>query len=308
MTRVIKSNAGSGYLQTMLYKKLRENFEPELFFAKMGEKPMVDNGIGTVSWAKPSQLSVTAATATLTEGTTPATTAFSYSTISATPTQYGIFVEVSDRLIKAAPTRILADASKEVGSNMARIVDQVIQTEVMGGTNVLYSDVSTNAARTDIATTDLITSSLIRKAVVKLRSLNAPTIDGTYYAAVLHPFVEGDLRGESSGAYIEFSKYTTPDKLFKGEIGALHGCRFMISSNVQTFTSTTTVYPSLVMGRGAYGVCDWASLESIYKPLGSAGTQDPLNQRATVGAKVDFAAKRLQENAMLRLETSATAV
>jgi hypothetical protein len=46
---------------------------------------------------------------------------------------------------------------------MARIIDQVIQTEVMAGTNVLYSDVSVNAARTDIATTDLITSSLIRK-------------------------------------------------------------------------------------------------------------------------------------------------
>lgn len=303
---VIKSWVGAGYLQTMLYKKTLDNFEPELFFAKLGEKPMVDNGIGTISWAKPSQLTVTAATATLTEGTTPTSTAFSYSTISTTPTQYGIFVEVSDRLIKAAPTKILSDAASEVGANMARIIDQVIQTEVMAGTNVLYSDVSVNSARTDIAITDLITSSLIRKWVVKLRSLNAPTIDGTYYLTVLHPFVEWDLRAESTGAYIEFSKYTTPDKLFKGEIGALHGSRFVISSNVQTFTSTTTVYPSLMMGKGAYGVADWSSLENIYKPLGSG--QDPLNQRATVGAKVDFAAKRLQESAMVRLETSATAV
>jgi N4-gp56 family major capsid protein len=303
---VIKSWVGAGYLQTMLYKKTLENFEPELFFAKLGEKPMVDNGIGTISWAKPSQLSVTGANAALDEWVTPTATAFSYSTISTTPTQYGIFVEVSDRLIKAAPTKILSDAAGEVGANMARIIDQVIQTEVMAGTNVLYSDVSVNAARTDIATTDLITSSLIRKWVVKLRSLNAPTIDGTYYLTVLHPFVEWDLRAESTGAYIEFSKYTTPDKLFKGEIGALHGSRFVISSNVQTFTSTTTVYPSLMMGKGGYGVANWSSLENVYKPLGSG--QDPLNQRATVGAKVDFAAKRLQENAMIRLETAATAI
>jgi len=80
----------------------------------MGEKPMIDNGIGTISWAKPSKLSVTAATSTLTEGTTPTATAFSYTTISTTPTQYGIYVEVSDRLIKAAPTKILNDAAKEV--------------------------------------------------------------------------------------------------------------------------------------------------------------------------------------------------
>lgn len=305
MATVTKATSGSGYLQTILYKKLLENFEPNLFFAKLGEKPMVDNGVGTISWAKASKLTVSAATATLTEWTTPAETAFSYSTISATPTQYGIFVEISDRLIKAAPTAILSDAAKEVGNNMSRIIDQVIQTEVMAGTNVIYGGTG-NAARADLAATDYIVAANIRQAAVKLRSLDAPTVDGTYYVWVLHPFVLGDLIGETNGAWIEFSKYTTPDKLFKGEVGALYGVRFTESSNVQTFASTTTVYPTLVMGKGAYWVADWSSLESIYQPLGSGN--DPLKQRATVGAKVDFAAKRLQENAMVRIETAATAV
>lgn len=306
MTQVIKSNSGAGYLQTKLYKKLLENFEPNLFFAKLGQKPMIDNGIGTVSWARASKLSRTAAQATLTEGVTPASTAFAYTTISTTPTQYGLYVEISDRLIKAAPTAIINDASTELGSNMARIVDQVIQTEIMAGTNVIYSDVSVNANRAALAASDIATSSVIRKAVTKLRSEDAPTLDGTYYGAVAHPFVLWDLQGEANGAWIEFSKYTTPDKLFKGEVGALFGCRFMMSSNIQTFTSTTTVYPTLVMGKGAYGVCDWSSLEAIYKPLGSG--QDQLNQRASVGSKIDFAAKRLQEDAMVRIETAATAV
>lgn len=301
----IKSGIGSNYLQTKLYKTLLENFEPNLYFYSMGEKPMVDNGIGTVSWAKASKLSVTAATATLTEGVVPNSTAFTYTVISTTPTQYGIYVEVSDRLLKAAPTKILADAGKEVGANMARIIDQVIQTEIMAGTNVIYSDISVNSARTDLATTDLITSSVIRKAHTKLVSLDAPQIGG-YYVAVAHPFVAGDLQSEASGAWIEFSKYTTPDKLFKGEVGALYGVRFVVSSNVQTFTSTTTVYPTLVMGAGAYGVTEWASLETIYKPLGSGA--DPLNQVASVGAKVDFSAKRLLESALCRIETAAISV
>lgn len=301
----IKSGIGANYLQTKLYKEVLANFEPNLYFYKMGEKPMVDNGIGTVSWTKASKLSVTAATATLTEGTQPTSTAFTYTTITTTPTQYGIYVEISDRLLKAAPTKILANAGKEIGSNMARIIDQVIQTEIMAGTNVLYSDVSVNAARTDIATTDLMTGTLLAKAHTKLASVDAPTIDG-YYVGVAHPFVLGDLKIQSSGAYIEFNKYATPDKLFKGEIGALYGVRLVSSSNVQTFTSTTTVYPTLVMGAGAYGVTEWSSLETIYKPLGSGA--DALNQVASVGAKIDFSAKRLQENAMVRLETAATAL
>lgn len=302
---VTKATSGSGYLQTKLNKKLLENFEPNLFFAKMWEKPMISNGIGTISWAKASKLSVTAATATLTEGTTPSTTAFTYATISTTPTQYGIFVTISDRLIKAAPTAILNDAAKEVGSNMARIIDQVVQTEIMAGTNVLYAGTG-NSARADLASTDYLVGANVKNGVVKLRSEDAPTVDGTYYLAALHPFVAGDLQGETNGAWIEFSKYTTPDKLFKGEIGALYGARFAESSNIQTFASTTTVYPTLVMGKGAYGVNNWSSLEAIYQPLGSGN--DPLKQRATVGSKVDFSAKRLQEDCLVRLESAATSV
>lgn len=301
----ITSGAGANYLQTKLYKDLLANFEPNLYFYNMGEKPMVEDGIGTVSWAKASKLTVTAATATLTEWVTPNSTSFSYTVISTTPTQYWIFVEISDRLLKAAPTKILTNAGKEVGSNMARIIDQVIQTEIMAWTNVIYSDVSANSARTDIATTDLATASILSKAHTKLASLNAPTVWG-YYVWVAHPFVIGDLQREANGAWIEFSKYTTPDKLFKWELWALHGVRLTSCSNVQTFTSTTTVYPTLVMGAGAYGVTEWSSLQTIYKPLGSGA--DPLNQVASVGAKVDFAAKRLQEDAMVRLETAATSV
>jgi len=298
----IKSGIGANYLQTKLYKTLLDNFEPNLYFYEMGEKPMVEDGIGTVSWAKPSKLSVTAAGATLTEGVAPASTSFSYTVISTTPTQYGVFVEISDRLLKASPTKILANAGAEVGANLARIIDQVIQTTVNAGTNVIYGGAAANRAA--LGAGDIATSTKLRIAQVKLSAQDAPLIGG-YYVGIAHPFVLGDLRGEANGAWIEFSKYTTPDKLFKGEIGAMHGVRLVSSSNVQTFASTVTVYPTLIMGKGAYGVTEWSSLETIYRPLGSGA--DPLNQVASVGAKVDFSAIRLRESAMVRLETAAAA-
>ena len=49
------------------------------------------------------------------------------------------------------------------------------------------------------------------------------------------------------------------------------------------------VHATLIFGADAYGVIDVAgsgAMETIIKPLGSAGTTDPLNQRSTVGAKV----------------------
>jgi N4-gp56 family major capsid protein len=303
MAVTTRSNIGSNYLQTYLYKNVLENFEPSLRFYDLGEKPMVDDGFGTVAWAKPSKLTVTPAGATLTEGTVPTSTSFSYSVISATPVQYGLFVELSDRLLGAAPTRILENAGTELANNLGRIVDQVIQTEVMAGTNVIYGGNATSRASVDAA--DTIRATDLRRAQIKLRSVNAPDFGG-YYVAIMHPLVAGDLRAETNGEYVEFAKYATPDRLFAGEVGAIHGVRVVESSNVQSFSSTVSVYPTLVVGRGAYGVTEWNSLEAVYKPLGSG--EDPLNQKATIGVKIDFAAKRLQEDALVRIESAATAV
>ena len=46
----------------------------------------------------------------------------------------------------------------------------------------------------------------------------------------------------------------------------------------------------------------------IVKPLGSGGTDDPLNQRATIGWKAMFTAVRLNELGICRVETGASAV
>lgn len=301
----IKSGAGAWYLQTYLYKKLLPNFEPNLKFYDMWEKPMVQDWFGTVSWAKASKLTTSAASATLTEWTPPTWVAFSYSTISTTPTQYWIVVQISDRLLKAAPTKILDNAAKEVWNNMARIVDQVIQTEVMAWTNVVYADAVANRAA--IWAWNTLGADELRKAVVKLRGLDAPEVEGWDFVAITHPFCAWDVRAESNGAWLEFSKYTTPDKLFKWETWKLHWARVVESSNIQTFASTVTVYPTLVVWAGAYWVTEWNALETIYKPLWQWVAWDVLNQAASVGAKIDFAAKRLQEDAMVRIESSAWA-
>ena len=68
------------------------------------------------------------------------------------------------------------------------------------------------------------------------------------------------------------------------------------------------VYATLVLGDNAYGTTELTGggLEHIVKQLGSAGTADPLNQRATVGWKATKAAARLVEAFMVRIETAST--
>lgn len=68
------------------------------------------------------------------------------------------------------------------------------------------------------------------------------------------------------------------------------------------------VYSVLVIGKDAYGTTEieGGGLEFIYKPLGSGGTSDPLNQRATAGWKGTKAAERLVEPFMVRIECCST--
>ncbi|MDO5398138.1 MAG: N4-gp56 family major capsid protein [bacterium] len=67
------------------------------------------------------------------------------------------------------------------------------------------------------------------------------------------------------------------------------------------------VYSTLVIGADAYGVTDPKStIENITKPLGSAGTADPLDQRSTMGWKSYHLAKILADEWMVRIESVAS--
>lgn len=66
------------------------------------------------------------------------------------------------------------------------------------------------------------------------------------------------------------------------------------------------VHATLVFGADAYGVIDVdgsGCMQTIIKPIGSGGASDPLDQRATVGAKVSaYTAKILNNLWLVRIE------
>jgi N4-gp56 family major capsid protein len=90
--------------------------------------------------------------------------------------------------------------------------------------------------------------------------------------------------------------------------GNLFGIKILSTTTVPTVTieGGVKVQLGVIIGRDAYGVVDVdgsSKPEMIVKPHGSSGASDPLNQRATSAWKAMLAAKRLNELAMVRLET-----
>lgn len=68
------------------------------------------------------------------------------------------------------------------------------------------------------------------------------------------------------------------------------------------------VYSTLIIGADAYGITEveGGGLKTIIKQLGSAGSGDPLDQRATVGWKAVKTAAILSQPFMVRVETQST--
>lgn len=70
----------------------------------------------------------------------------------------------------------------------------------------------------------------------------------------------------------------------------------------------SAVYCVICLGKDAYGTTtvEGGGLEHIFKPKGSAGTADPLNQRWSMGWKAIKVAERLDESRMVRIECGST--
>jgi len=293
--------------KTFYERTLLKRLVPNLVFAKYGQKkPVPAHEGGTVNFRRFGALSP--ATTALTEGVTPDGSNLTIETVTATPQQYGDFVQISDQLDLVGIDPVLTETAELLGEAAALTVDTLVRNVVCAGTNVQYA--GGKASRAAITASDVMTASEIRKAVKTLRSANAKPADGGFFIGIVSPDVAADLMTDS--LWQDVSKYNGGEAIVKGEIGKLCGVRFVESTNVPTYTNanSVTVYGCMIVGRDAYGVVDLeqgSTPRLIVKPFGSGGTSDPLDQRATAGYKLFMTAVRLQETAMIRLECAATA-
>ena len=127
---------------------------------------------------------------------------------------------------------------------------------------------------------------------------------------IIHPYCKFDLTNDEE--WRKPHEYVDTANIYENEIGELYGVRFVQSSRAKKFEGAgangADVYSTLIMGADAYGTTEvtGGGLQHIVKQLGSAGTADPLNQRATVGWKAMKTAERLVEAFMVRIESCST--
>lgn len=250
--------------------------------------------------------------AAITEGTNPTSITWGASSFSSGPAQYGILVQVSDLLVRNSAIEVIQNATREVRSSLARMVDDVIQAVVNAGSaGVIYSGGKTS--RSSIGAGDLITQADMVKAVTYARSSNAAGLkafEGGNYAAVIHPAVMGDLMSNTAtGSWIDGARYTSPDDIINGKMTGYRGVKYMETAWQNYFASTVPVMPTTIFGQDSFG---WGYFQEPTAILTtSADSNNPLNLYSSIGGKVTLGVTRFNDSPgaprIIRLESAFTA-
>lgn len=287
-------------MKTFYKTNLLKNARSQHYFNQFGQKqPLPRNNGRKVEWRKFDTFSK--AMTPLTEGVTPDGNTVNMTKIEAELHQYGDYTTVSDLLQLEAVDPVIAAVTEEHGAQAGDTLDTITRNELVTGTNVIFPNGKT--ARANLTATDILTPTLVNQAYTFLKKMKAPTINGKYIS-IIHPSVAYDLR--QSNEWIEVHKYAATTQIFNGEIGELHGVRFIEDTEQKIWdNSGVAVYATMFFGKDAYGIIDPSAeaLEVIVKQLGSSGTADPLNQRSTVGWKASHAAKILYQERIVRVES-----
>mgnify|MGYP000859093124 CR=1 FL=1 len=284
---------------------------PRMVHSRWAMKPRISK---YGSWEVRKFGSLSTVTSALTEGTTPVEqTAPSVTTTTITPVFYGAFIIYTDEMDLTVYDPVLSETSSILGEQCGLSNDTLVRNELVTDSTIDYSaDVSAvgslDSPQHDISFTDIV------KQIGYLEAENALPVDGEDFIIILHPHSYATLMMDET--FVNMFIQESPDNAIRnGYVGRILRCKVFVSSNAYEWAdvgagSTTDVYAALFIARESYAILglDGASMPSevdsgsetakpltgqqikpveiITKPLGSAGTNDPLNQRGSMAWKM----------------------
>lgn len=315
----------SDEMKTFYDRMLLERTVPNLLHLKFGQTKRIPPGSGRIiEWRKFSALST--ATTALVEGSLYNDLKdLTVTAITGSVSQYGDAVGFSDLVSTVTIDPLMAETTKILAEQASQTIDELTRDVLVTGTTVRYANAAANraaiAAGDDFASMDGAggaasggSLSDIRRIVLDLELNRARRIGG-FYQAITHPRVMFDIQATTEWREHQLYNMTKRDERGglgnvsnPSPVGEIYGVQFWVTDVSKVFTAAGAagidVYSILVFGQDAFGTVELSghNLETIYQPLGSAGTADPLKQQQTLGWKVTFGTKILQEAFMLRYE------
>lgn len=248
-------------------------------------------------------------TGQITEGSNPSSVNLSATNVSGTVSEFGSYTPIS-RLLKLTSLDPKMQGAVEVmAQNAGESRDQMVRQKGLVASNTDQL-AGSSAALTDVGLTDVLNAAEVRKAVRTLKANKAMRYADGYFLGKTSPYGSYDLMGDS--VWVNAHTYKDGDNLYKGEIGRLHGVRFLETTNwLETAnggTSNADIIHSFIHGKNAFGVTDLEGDEKkIYvKTPGPNSTDNPVDRFSTVGWAMSFVPVPLVSDWIIEIKHGAT--
>lgn len=292
------------FLTYLLKKSFLENGEPSTVFMRFGTKAS-HQGYKSITWPRLWVMKTTLEQAALTEGVTPDGHTNVVKTVTAVPVQLGDYSIISDVLDVETLLPIIAAQGRELANNAGRLIDEFIQDTLNNEEiSVMYAGEATEPA--ELTAADVMDLDLILKACTFLASQGQ---GAERFKIIMHPNVFLDYaKSSSTNTWLNKLIYEDFKGIKDGFVTAGVNYDIYISANVKALPVAWEDFvarPTFAFRDGAYGVWTLQNLQTFYKPFWAAGTEDPLNQRATVGWKCMYGCAVLNDLFIVKLVTRA---
>ena len=246
----------------------------------------------------------------LTDGITPPGAPLSVTDIKAEVQFYGNFVTITNQVQLTVEDRVLQEASELLAQNMGQTLDQVTRDVLLSCPSTYQcteggnDQTPTNLSDADFqAIVQVLLSNdarMVNKGYTATGQFSTTAIRPSFWCYMDTGLID-DL--EDLSTFTSTSNY--PGSQLAGiqdaEWGSVNNIKIFVSSVGAVSSATVPVYTLPIGGQEAYGIVNLGSPggKMYVKPLGSAGSADPLDQRASVGWSLPFAARILNDNFML---------
>jgi len=202
-------------------------------------------------------------------------------TVETSLSRYGEMIDYTDEVDLFSEDYIQVKYREELGRLANRRMEDLIQLDMLGTTNVMYSGVASAVSGlgasidADGSEDDVyrVSYDLIRKAARKLvrnraekntsvvtgsTKIDTRTINKAFYA-IIGPEVKFDLEALTRGssyeteyAYVPAYKYAAAANLAEGEVGAMHDVRFIESESAVVYRGQGATIPVAYTGTLSY--------------------------------------------------------
>lgn len=300
-------------------------------FAKV-EKVPKNHGL-VVKWRRP--IPFDASTTALLEGVTPPPQMLQYEDVTSILAQYGAWVQFTDVIQDTHEDANLQTMSALSGEQAALTKELIVWGILRGGTSVIFTGAATTRSTVAAPVSQTEFQAAVRllknNHALKITKMVKPGVNiatepvNASYVAFAHINLEQDIRLITG--FLPVEKYANPnERLSEFEIGKVEEVRIIMTPHLEAFFgagSTTLagvlnngtnvdVYPIVIIGQEAYGVTPLSGMDSVQiavkNPKMGGDSVDPLGQRGYVAWKMWYAAVRLNEQWMVRIESAASAL